>query len=54
MRPVWGSGNDRQEWSMEVKHDYMVMSGGMEGREMIAVVATWWYHREETQERVVE
>jgi len=32
---------------MEVEQDYMVMSGGMEDREMMAVMATWWCHREE-------
>jgi len=32
----------------------MVMSEGMENRKVMAVVAAWWYHRKETQERVVE
>jgi len=32
----------------------MVIFEGIEDREVIAVVAAWWYHREETQERVVE
>ena len=28
--------------------------GGMEDRKMIAVMAAWWSHREETQGRAVE
>jgi len=31
-----------------VEQDYMVMSGGMEDREVIAVMAAWWCYREET------
>jgi len=30
------------------------MSGGMKDREVMAVIAAWWCHREETQGRVVE
>jgi len=30
---VWGSGNNRQEWSMEVEQDHMVMSGRYGGQE---------------------
>ena len=45
---VRGSGNDRQEWSMEVEQDHMVMSGKYEGQEGDAC------HREEMQERVIE
>jgi len=39
---------------MEVEQDHIVMSRGMEDREVMAVIAAWWYHREETQGRVVE
>jgi len=53
-KPVQGSGNNGQKWSIEVEQDHMVMSGGMEDREVTAVMAAWWCHREETQERVVE
>ena len=51
---VWGSRNNGQKWSMEVEQDHMVMSRDMKDREVMAAVATWWCHREETQERVVE
>ena len=33
--------NNRQEWSIEVEQDHMVVSGGIENREMTAVMATW-------------
>jgi len=26
-KPVWGLGNNGQEWSMEVEQDHIVMSG---------------------------
>jgi len=39
---------------MEVEQDHMVVSKGMEDREVMAVVAAWWCHREEIQGRVVE
>jgi len=45
---VWGSGNDGQEWSIEVEWDHMVMSRGMEDRKVTAVMAAWWCHRGET------
>jgi len=32
----------------------MVMSRGIEDREMMAVMATWWCPRKEIQERVIE
>ena len=32
-KPVWGSGNDGQKWSMEVEQDHMVMSGRYGGQE---------------------
>jgi len=32
----------------------MVMSGGIENREVMAVIVIWWCPREETQRRVVE
>jgi len=51
---VWGLGDDRQEWSIKVEQDHMVMSRDMEDREMMAVVAIWWCHREGMQRRVVE
>jgi len=38
-KPVQGSGNNRQEWHIEVEQDHMVMSGGMEDREVMAVMA---------------
>jgi len=38
---VQGLGNDRQEWSIEVKQDHMVMSRGMEDRKVTAVMAIW-------------
>ena len=31
-KPVRGSGNDGQEWSMEVEQDHMVMSGRYGGQ----------------------
>jgi len=40
-KPVQGSGNDGQEQSIEVEQNYMVMSRGMEDREVMAVVAVW-------------
>ena len=39
---------------MKVEQDHMVISRGMENREVIAVVAVWWCHREKMQGRVVE
>jgi len=39
---------------MEVEQDHMVVSGGIEDKEVTAVVAIWWCHREEMQGRVVE
>ena len=49
---VQGSGNDRQEWSMEVEQDHMVdhviMSGKYEGQEGDVC------YRGEMQERVIE
>jgi len=39
---------------MEMEQNYMVMSEGMEDREVTAVVTTWWCHRGEMQGRVVE
>ena len=51
---VWGLGNNRQEWSIEVEQDYMVMSRGIEDREVMAVVVIGWCHREGMQGRVVE
>jgi len=44
---VWGLGDNRQEWSMEVEQDHIVMSKGIEDREVMAVMAAWWYHRKE-------
>jgi len=32
-KPVQGSENNGQEWSMEVEQDYMVMSGRYGGQE---------------------
>jgi len=32
-KPVWGLGNDGQEWNMEVEQDHMVMSRRYEGQE---------------------
>jgi len=32
----------------------MVMSRGMEDREVTAVIAAWWCHRKEMRGRVVE
>jgi len=32
-------GDDRQEWSIKVEQDHMVMSRDIEDREMMAVVA---------------
>ena len=46
-KPVQGLGNDGQEQSIKVEQDHIVMSRGMEDREVTAVVAAWWYHREE-------
>jgi len=46
--------NNRQEWSMEMEQDHIVMSRGMKNREVIAVMAAWWCYREEMQGRVVE
>jgi len=40
-KPVQSSGNDRWEWSMEVEQNHMVMSRGIEDREVTAVMATW-------------
>jgi len=40
-KPVQGSVNDGQEQSIEVEQNYMVMSRGMEDREVMAVVAVW-------------
>jgi len=34
-------GNNRQEWSIEVEQNHMVVSRDIENREMTAVVATW-------------
>jgi len=39
---------------MEVEQDHMVMFGGMEDREVTAVMTIWECHRGETQGRVVE
>jgi len=39
---------------MEVEQDHMVMSRGIENKKVTAVMASWWCHREEMQERVVE
>jgi len=38
---VWGLGNDRQERSMEVEQNHMVVSRDIEDRKVIAVVAIW-------------
>ena len=51
---VWGLGNNGQEWNMKVEQNHMVMSGGMEDREVTAVMTIWECHRGETQGRVVE
>ena len=38
---VQSLGNNRQEWSIEIEQNHMVVSGGIENREMTAVMATW-------------
>jgi len=45
---VQGLGNNGQGWSMEVEQDHRVISGGMEDREVMAVMAAWWCPRKET------
>ena len=47
-KPVWGSGNDRQEWSIEMEQNHIVISRGIEDRKVMAVMAIWWCHRGET------
>jgi len=39
---------------MEVEQDHMIISGGMEDREVIAIMAIWWCYRGKTRGRVVE
>ena len=45
---VWGLGNNGQGQCIEVKQDHMVISRGIEDREVMAVMAAWWCPREET------
>jgi len=38
---VQGLENNRQEWSIKVEQDHMVMSRGIEDRKVMAIIATW-------------
>jgi len=38
---VQGLENNRQEWSIKVEQDHVVMSRGIEDRKVMAIIATW-------------